>query len=83
MIQLSKMENATSGNPFLQAYLPFRHQHRGQIIQQRHVSFHFLKTKILKEAYMRILRVVQTQAIIFLKSMSDPPLSWVIDYDGP
>jgi len=32
---------------------------------------------------MRILRVVQTQAILFLKSMSDPPLSWVIDYVGP
>ena len=32
---------------------------------------------------MRILRVVHTQAIIFLKSMSDPPLSRVIDYVGP
>ena len=31
---------------------------------------------------MRILRVVQTQAIIFLKSISDQPLSWVIDYGG-
>ena len=73
--------HATSGNPFLQAYLPFRHQHRGQIIQQRHVSFHFLKTKILEGSLHACFKgSPDSSHYIFEINVGS---AWAIDYVGP